>query len=146
MKNISVASKKVIVLSLVMIAVAAVNLFGLRTAQAQFSKPVVMFTGKITASETGKAYPVKVSIRNTENKDQEITSGRSNSESGKFLVVLQPNKKYWVRLESGDVVLKEELVETPAIEKTTQLTKDFALTTSKDVVEKKEKLSQRTAY
>ena len=102
---------------------------GTTGAQAQFSKAVVVLKGVVRSEQSGKAHSVKVSVRAAGDKAIEITSSKSNSESGNYLVILQPNKKYWVHLEGEDILTKDELIETPIVNKTEQLTKDFAVTT-----------------
>ncbi len=97
-------------------------------AEAQFNKAVVLLRGTVKAEQTGKAYSVRVSVREAGDKALEITGSNSNSESGNYLVVLKPGKKYWVHLEGESIVTKDELVETPACTKTEQLTKDFTVT------------------
>jgi hypothetical protein len=104
-------------------------LLGINEAQAQFSKAVVVLKGVVRSEQTGKAHSVKVSVRAAGDKALELTSSKSNSESGNYLVVLQPNKKYWVHLEGEDILTKDELIETPIVNKTEQMTKDFAVTT-----------------
>jgi hypothetical protein len=99
-------------------------------AKAQFSKAVVMMRGVVRSEQTGKVHSVKVSVRAAGDKALEITSSRSNSESGNYLVLLQPNKKYWVHLESDDIVTKDELIETPAAASTIKMEKDFTVTTT----------------
>jgi len=99
-------------------------------AKAQFSKAVVMLKGVVRSEQTGKAHSVKVSVRAAGDKAIEITASRSNSESGNYLVLLAPGKKYWVHLEGDDVVTKDELIETPATTSTVKMDKDFAVTTT----------------
>jgi hypothetical protein len=98
-------------------------------ANAQFSKAVVVLKGTVHAEQTGKAHSVKVSVRAAGDKALEITSSKSNKESGNYLVVLQANKKYWMHLEGDDIVTKDELIETPSTNKTIQINKDFTVTT-----------------
>ncbi len=105
------------------------SLSGSNSAQAQFSKAVVVLKGVVRNQETGKAHSVKVSVRAAGDRALEITNSKSNSESGSYLVVLQTNKKYWVHLEGDDIITKDELIETPAASKTVQMDKDFAVTT-----------------
>ena len=102
---------------------------GTTGAQAQFSKAVVVLKGTVRSEQTGKVHSVKVSVRAAGDKAIEITSSKSNSESGNYLVILQPNKKYWVHLEGEDILTKDELIETPSVIKTEQMNKDFAVTT-----------------
>lgn len=97
-------------------------------AEAQFNKAVVLLRGTVRAEQTGKAHSVRVSVREIGNKAIEITGSVSNSESGKYLVVLQPGKKYWVHLEGENIVTKDEMVETPEVAKTSDLNKNFTVT------------------
>jgi hypothetical protein len=103
--------------------------FANSSASAQFSKAVVMLKGVVRNQESGKAHSVKVSVRAAGDRALEITNSRSNSESGTYLVLLQPSKKYWVHLEGDDIITKDELIETPASSKTVQMEKDFTVTT-----------------
>ena len=116
--------------------IAAIAILGLvssfmvsNSANAQFSKAVVVLKGVVRNQETGKAHSVKVSVRAAGDRAIEITNSRSNSVSGSYLVVLQANKKYWVHLEGDDILTKDELIETPAATKTVQMDKDFAVST-----------------
>jgi len=102
-------------------------------SDVRFSKPVVMLTGTVHSLESGKVISVKVSIRSTENKDEEITSSVSNSESGKYLVILAPNKKYLVRLQNAAGVIKEEEIRTPRLnDQTVKIEKNFSVRTTSD--------------
>lgn len=104
---------------------------GVSHGDVKFSKPVVLLKGTIHAEQTGKVHSVKVSIRSAENKDMEITSSVSNSVSGNYLVVLAPNKKYIVRLESPGIVAKEETIRTPRLnDMTIEMKKDFTVKTT----------------
>ncbi|MEI8134895.1 MAG: hypothetical protein WCH46_07420 [bacterium] len=114
--------------ALVAIIVVVLTAIGGTGAKAQFSKAVVVLKGVVRSEQTGKAHSVKVSVRAAGDKAVEITSSKSNSASGSYLVVLQANKKYWVHLEGEDIVTKDELIETPAAAKTVQLEKDFNVT------------------
>ena|SRR5437588_9352087 len=110
------------------------------SAHAQFSKPVIVLKGTVRAAQTGKAQPVKISIRSAKQKDLEISNSQSNSLTGNYLVILQPKTKYLVRLESTDVIAKEELIETPAVtDATIEITKNFIISkiSVKDVSEQK---------
>ncbi|MEP7234528.1 MAG: hypothetical protein ABI778_04455 [Ignavibacteriota bacterium] len=110
------------------LAIGLISTTGILRAELKFSKPVVMLKGKIQAEETGKAHSARVSIRTAEKPEEEIASSVSNSESGKYLVVLAPNTKYVVRVLSRGKITKEEVIETPiAKENTLQMTKDFML-------------------
>jgi hypothetical protein len=99
------------------------------SANAQFSKAVVVLKGVIRNQATGKAHSVKVSVRAAGDRALEITNSKSNSESGSYLVILQANKKYWVHLEGDDIITKDVMIETPSVSKTVQMDKDFAVTT-----------------
>ncbi len=97
-------------------------------SKAQFSKAVVVLKGTVTAEQTGKPHSVRVSVRSAGDTAMEINASRSNSESGYYLVVLKPGKKYWVHLESDNSVAKDVLFEAPACDKTQQIVQDFTVT------------------
>lgn len=96
-------------------------------ASAQFSKAVVVLKGSVINKETNTPHSVNVSVREVGNKALEITASRSNAESGKYLVVLKPQTKYWIHVEGDDVATYDELIETPAASKTQNLSKDLFL-------------------
>ena len=96
-------------------------------ASAQFSKAVVVLKGTVINKETNAPQSVNVSVREVGNKALEITASRSNAESGKYLVVLKPQTKYWIHVEGEGVTTYDELIETPAAGKTVNLSKDLFL-------------------
>jgi hypothetical protein len=96
-------------------------------ARAQFSKPVVILKGTVRAEETSKPTSVKVSVRVVGDTAREITSSTSNSETGRYLVVLKPGKSYWVHLEGDSVLTKDVMVTTPDSDKPTQIEQDFTV-------------------
>ena len=113
----------------IIIAIVGIVLFGFASiSNAQFSKAVVVLKGTVTAEQTHNPYSVRVSVSEAGNQALEITGSRSNSESGYYLVVLKPSKKYWVHLEGEGIVTKDELLETPAVDNTMQIEKDFSVT------------------
>ena|ERR1017187_9792643 len=97
------------------------------TAKAQFSRPVVVMSGTVLSAESGKPTSVKVSVREAGDTAREITASNSNSETGKYLVVLQPGKKYWVHLESDSIMTQDVLVATPTVNQTEKLQQDFTV-------------------
>ncbi len=99
--------------------------FGSNAANAQFSKAVVVLKGSVHNEQTGKAFPVKISILNE--KNDEVTASQSNSITGNYLVVIQLNKKYHIHLEGEGIVTKDEIIETPTANATVQITKDFTI-------------------
>ncbi len=107
---------------------AILVLFSAAESKAQFSKAVVVLKGTVTAEQTGKPHSVRVSVRSAGDTAMEINASRSNSESGYYLVVLKPGKKYWVHLESDNSVAKDILFEAPACDKTQQIVQDFTVT------------------
>lgn len=114
---------------LLSIATAFTFLVGLSTdSQAQFSKAVTVVKGTVINEATGKPISVKVSVRSVGDTATEVTAGRTNSETGSYLVVLKPGKKYWFHIESSDIITKDTLVETPESEKYSQLVHDFTVT------------------
>ena len=96
---------------------------------AQFSQPVVVLRGTVIAEETAKPTSVKVSIREVGDTAREITSSTSNSETGKYLVVLKPGKKYWVHMEGDTILTKDMMIETPVADHTEQIQQDFTVVT-----------------
>ena len=98
------------------------------TGFAQFSKAVAVVKGSVINESTGKPISVKVSVRAVGDTAAEVTASRSNSETGQYLVVLKPGKKYWFHLESPDIIAKDTLVETPASDKYIQIVHDFTVT------------------
>jgi hypothetical protein len=112
---------------LALFAVIMTAVFGFNTASAQFSKPVVMLQGTVQDIRTEAPVSVNVSIREAGNVALELTASRSNSESGKYLVVLKPNTKYWVHIEGEGIEAFDELIETPSVTKTQTITKNFLI-------------------
>jgi hypothetical protein len=110
-------------------AIAFTFLVGLATdSQAQFSKAVTVVKGTVINEATGKPIAVKVSVRIVGDTATEVTAGRTNSETGSYLVVLKPGKKYWFHIESTEIITKDTLVETPESDKYMQLVHDFSVT------------------
>lgn len=108
--------KKSIVTSVFALFCMALMLFvGQSEAKAQFSKPVVVFKGKVLNAQTLAPHSVRVSVREVNNKTKEITASRSNAASGNYLVVLKPQTNYWLHIEGEGVVKKDILIKTPAI-------------------------------
>jgi hypothetical protein len=98
------------------------------TGQSQtFSRAVVVMSGTVHSDESGKPTSVKVSIREVGDTAREITQSTSNKETGKYLVVLQPGKKYWVHLEGDSILTKDEMIDTPIVQQTQQLKRDFSV-------------------
>jgi hypothetical protein len=110
-------------------ALAAISsLFAPNVSRSQtFSRAVVVMSGVVHSDETGKPTSVKVSIREAGDTAREITCSTSNKETGKYLVVLQPGKKYWVHLEGDSILAKDELIDTPVVQQTQQLKRDFSV-------------------
>lgn len=95
-------------------------------AQA-FSRPVIILSGIVRSSETDRPTSVKVSIREAGDTAREITESTSNKETGKYLVILQPEKKYWVHLEGDSILAQDVLISTPPANQTEQLNQDFSV-------------------
>ncbi len=113
----------------VIAVIIGIVLFGFASiSNAQFNKAVIVLKGTVTAEQTHKPFSVRVSVREAGNQALEITGSRSNSETGYYLVVLKPAKKYWVHFEGEGIVTKDELLETPAADKTLQIEKDYSVT------------------
>jgi hypothetical protein len=98
------------------------------TVRAQtFSKPVIVMSGIVRADETAQPTSVKVSIREAGDTAMEITCSTSNKQTGRYLVVLSPNKKYWVHLEGDSILTKDLLISTPPAAQTQQFQQDFTV-------------------
>ncbi len=93
-----------------------------------FSRAVVVMSGFVRSDESAKPTSVKVSIREVGDTAREITQSTSNKETGKYLVVLKPGKEYWVHLEGDSILTKDVMIDTPKIEQTQQLKRDFSVT------------------
>jgi hypothetical protein len=107
---------------------AMASLVAPKAGQSQtFSRAVVVMSGIVHSDESGKPTSVKVSVREVGDTAREITQSTSNKETGKYLVVLQPGKKYWVHLEGDSILTKDELIDTPIIQQTQQLKRDFSV-------------------
>ena len=96
-------------------------------SNAQFSKAVVVLKGTVRNELTEKPYSVNVSVREIGNPALEITGSHSNSETGKYLVILKPQTKYWIHLEGDGAETKDIQIDTPATTagKTMNMQQDF---------------------
>jgi len=132
MKNHIPAFYNSIIKKVTAAAVVAGLLFtaaGVTHSDVKFSKPVVVLSGTVH-SEAGKVLSVKVSVRSSANTNEEITSSVSNSESGKYLVILASNTTYLVRLQNETGAIQEETIRTPALaQNTVEVNKDFTVKT-----------------
>ncbi len=107
--------------------IAIANLFAVTGAHAQFSRAVVVLKGTVLSEETARPTSVKVSVRAVGDTAREITSSTSNSETGKYLLILQPGKSYWVHLEGDSILAKDVLISTPTADHTQQVSQDFTV-------------------
>lgn len=123
-------------------AVVATFLFcsciGMLTANAQFSRPVCVMKGCVLTSDQ-KPATVRLSIHETgasagDTSDeittcaiQEITAGRANSESGRYLLILKPSTKYWVHIEGTFVQSLDTLIATPNTNKSLSIDQNFVV-------------------
>jgi hypothetical protein len=98
------------------------------TSSAQFSQAVIVMKGSIRTEEGARPTSVKVSVRAINDTASEITSSRSNSETGKYLVILKPGKKYWIHIEGDTVITKDVMIETPNADQTRQMEQDLTVT------------------
>ena len=109
-------------------------------AQAQFSKPVCVMKGCVFTADQ-KPATVRLSVHETgetaADEDpsndvttcaiQEMTAGRANSESGRYLLILKPGRKYWVHIEGTFVQSVDTLVQMPKTDKGVTLEKNFVV-------------------
>ncbi len=114
-----------------------INSSGVR---AQFSRPVVVLKGCVLTADQ-KPATVRLSVHETgetvADEDtsneittcaiQEMTAGRANSESGRYLLVLKPGKKYWVHIEGTFVQSIDTLVQMPKTDKGLTIEKNFTV-------------------
>jgi hypothetical protein len=139
MLQVGIVRKKIVTLAaLALIAIAG-------QAQAQFAQAVVVMKGSVLTEEARRPISVKVSVRVAGDTAQEITSSYSNSESGKYLVVLKPGKKYWFHLEADSILTKDVLVETPAADRSAQIVQDIIVTPREQELIRTKDLKQTTA-
>ena len=94
-------------------------------SKAQFSKAVVVLKGTVRLEHNLQPVSAKVSVRAANDTALEITASRSNSETGNYLVVLNPGKKYWIHVEAEKAVAKDLLFEAPLAEASIQVLQDF---------------------
>ena len=92
-----------------------------------FSHAVVIMTGTVRSDETARPTSVQVSIREVGDTAREITRSTSNRATGKYLVILQPAKEYWVHLEGDSILTKDVLISTPPVTQTQELNRDFTV-------------------
>ena len=121
-------------------ALASFGLFFSTNAQAQFSRPVVVLKGCVLTADQ-KPATVRLSVHETGEAQadedtsneittcaiQEMTAGRANSESGRYLLVLKPGKKYWVHIEGTFVQSIDTLVQMPKTDKGLTIEKNFTV-------------------
>jgi hypothetical protein len=119
-------------------SIVAVFFFVASGAQAQFAKPVVVMKGAVQTTD-GKPAVVRLSIHETGDATadedtssdiitcaiQEITASKANSESGRYLLILKPGKKYWIHIEGPLISSIDSLISTPKTEKPLQLERNF---------------------
>jgi hypothetical protein len=110
------------------------------SASAQFAKPVVVMKGAVQTND-GKPAVVRLSIHETGDSQadedtssdvitcaiQEITASKANSESGRYLLILKPGKKYWIHIEGAFIQSIDSLIATPKTEKPLQLERNFTV-------------------
>jgi hypothetical protein len=115
-------------------------IFAVSPVQAQFQKPVVVLKGCVF-TEDGKPATVRLSIHETGESQtaddtseeittcgiQEITAGRANSASGRYLLVLKPGRKYWMHIEGTFVQSIDTLLQMPKTDKPLNIEENFVV-------------------
>jgi hypothetical protein len=115
-------------------------LLGSSAAQAQFSRPVVVMKGSVVTADQ-KPATVRLSVHETGETQadedtsneittcaiQEMTAGRANSESGRYLLILKPGKKYWVHIEGTFVQSIDSLIQMPKTDKGLTIERNFVV-------------------
>ncbi len=109
---------------------------GALTTQAQFSKPVIVMKGAVMTADA-KPATVRLSIHEaggsadsdevTTCAIQEITAGRANSESGRYLLIMKPGKKYWIHIEGTFVQSIDSLLQMPKTDKPLTIEQNFTV-------------------
>jgi len=97
------------------------------TADAQFSKPVVILRGKITSGETGKPQSLRVSARLLADTAREFTASISNAATGEYLLVLQQDKEYRVTVSDKNGLVSSMPVRTALMNSTVTIYQDFII-------------------
>lgn len=108
------------------------------SARAQFSRPVIIMKGCVLTADQ-KPATVRLSIHETgasgnDTSDeittcaiQEITAGRANSQSGRYLLVLKPDTKYWLHIEGTFVQSIDTLIQMPKTQKPLTIDQNFVV-------------------
>ena len=123
----------------VIILAAFFCLIGTSQSQAQFSKPVVVMKGIVMTTDA-KPATVRLSIHETGDEStadtsdevstcaiQEITAGRANSQTGRYLLIMKPGKKYWLHIEGTFIQSLDSLLSTPKTEKPLTIEENFTV-------------------
>ncbi|HET6401142.1 MAG TPA: hypothetical protein VFH95_07055 [Candidatus Kapabacteria bacterium] len=117
---------------------AGLVLAGSGMARAQFSRPVIVMKGCVLTVDQ-KPATVRLSIHETGAPDndtsdeittcaiQEITAGRANSQSGRYLLILKPDTKYWVHIEGTFVQSVDTLIQMPKTDKPLTIDQNFTV-------------------
>lgn len=84
-------------------------------AKAQFSKPVVVFKGKVRNASTLAPHYARISVREANSMTDEVTASRANAVSGHYLAILKPQTEYWLYIEGPDIMAKSIRIKTPSI-------------------------------
>ena len=114
-------------------------LVGSTSVRAQFSRPVVVMKGCVQTVDQ-KPATVRLSIHQAGESNvndtsdeittcgiQEITAGRANSESGRYLLILKPDTKYWVHIEGTFVQSVDTLITIPKTNKSISIDQNFVV-------------------
>ena len=131
---------KSVLIRICVASAVAVCLLATGAARAQFSKPVVVMKGAVQTTD-GKPAVVRLSIHETgdaaADEDtssdiitcaiQEITASKANSESGRYVLILKPAKKYWIHIEGPLIQSLDSLISTPKTDKPLQLERGFTV-------------------
>jgi hypothetical protein len=131
---------KSVLIRISVVPVVALFLLVATSAFAQFAKPVVVMKGAVTTTD-GKPAVVRLSIHETGDPSadedstediitcaiQEITASKANSESGRYVLILKPGKKYWIHIEGPLIQPLDSLIATPKTDKPLQLERAFTV-------------------
>ena len=99
--------------------------FSPENSRAQFSRPVVILSGTIHRDPNHPVL-VRVSVRERSDTTREVVASTCNRETGKYLVILQPGKEYYLHLQGESIQPADILIVTPnAQNKTIQMNRDL---------------------
>jgi outer membrane protein OmpA-like peptidoglycan-associated protein/tetratricopeptide (TPR) repeat protein len=102
------------------------DLYSIKIPESMRPKPTVVVTGVVTNAKTTKPIGAWVLVEDI-NSGELIATSKSNSESGKYLIVLPSGRNYSVSTNREGFFFFSQSFEVPATSKYQEITKDIAL-------------------